>query len=74
MEIKEPTISKIEISIEQLEKLKRFLNSDKMTPMTKEKKQRELTGICFHCGDIPDYIITKHYEGVTLIERYCMIV
>jgi hypothetical protein len=71
MEIKEPTISKIEIPQADLDKLQRFLNSDKASPMGKEKKQRQITGICFRCGDIPDYILTKYYESVTLIEKYC---
>ena len=70
-EIKEPTISKIEISPEDLEKLKRLLQSDRACPWTKETKQRHIVGICSDCGDIPDYIITRYYEGIKKIERYC---
>lgn len=30
-----------------------------------------MVGLCFDCGDIPDYIVTRYYEGATAIERYC---
>jgi hypothetical protein len=30
-----------------------------------------MVGTCADFGDIPDYIITKYYEGLQKIERYC---
>jgi hypothetical protein len=71
VEIKEPTISRIEVSTEDLDKLKRFLQSDRACPWTKDTKQRHIVGICSDCGDIPDFIVTRYYEGLQKIEKYC---
>ncbi len=71
VEIKEPTISKIEISQIHLEKLKRILQSDNIAPSIKELRKRRIIDTCTSCGDIPDFIITRYYEGLHKIERYC---
>ena len=70
-EIKEPTISKIELSTEDLDKLTRVLQSQKMSPWSKNLKQKKIVGICDDCGQVPDYIITRFYEGLSKILRYC---
>ena len=46
VEIKEPTITKIQISTEDLEKLKRTLQSNKAASFTKVVMQRKIVGIC----------------------------
>ena len=69
--IKEPKVGKIEISIEDLAELKKIQSSKRYTPSGKDAKQRKMVGLCFDCGDIPDYIVTRYYEGATAIERYC---
>ena len=33
--------------------------------------QRKIVGICTGCGEIPDFIITRYYEGLQKIEKYC---
>lgn len=70
-EIKEPTISKIEISSEDVEKSKRILQSNRIASFTKVTMQRRFIGICTGCGEIPDFIITRYYEGLQKIEKYC---
>ena len=69
-QIKEPTISKIELSSKDMDKLQICLQSNKMSPMSKDMRQRKIVGIC-QCGGTPEYIISYHYEGLTKIERYC---
>ena len=70
-EIKEPTITKIQISTEDLEKLKRTLQSNRAVSFTKVSMQRKIVDICTGCGEIPDFIITRYYEGLQKIEKYC---
>ena len=70
VEIKEPTISKIELSQSDLDKLKKVLQSPKMGPMAKDLHQRKIVGIC-GCGNIPEFILTRYYDGVKKIERLC---
>lgn len=70
-EIKESTISKIEISQSDLAELQRVLQSQRMGPMAKQLKQRRIIGECIHCSDIPVYIVTHFYDSVQLIEKYC---
>ena len=70
-EIKPPTISKIQISEADLEKLRKILQSNNIAPYIKIQSERRLTGVCILCGDIPDYIITRYYEGLQKIEKYC---
>ena len=70
MEIKPPTITKIEISQAVLDILKRTLQSKRIPSLSKEIIQRKIVGIC-GCGEIPDYIVTRYYDGVSKIERYC---
>jgi hypothetical protein len=36
----------------------------------KEQKQRRITGVCSLCGDIPDLIVTRYFEGLQKVERY----
>ena len=69
-EIKEPTISKIELTTEDLDKLKKILQSKQLCPWSRETRQRKIIGICGG-GGIPEYILTKYFDGVKLIERYC---
>ena len=68
LEIKGPTITKIELSEVDLDKLQKVLNSQKMSPSSKDPHQRKIIGMC-GCGGIPDYILTKYYDGVKLIEK-----
>jgi hypothetical protein len=69
-ETKRPTIAKIELSTQDLEKLKRGFESKRMGPWSKETKQRKIVGIC-SCGAIPEYIVTRYYQGVKKIEKFC---
>jgi hypothetical protein len=39
-------------------------------PMAKVVRQRKIIGI-YGCGGIPEFIITRHYEGLQTIERLC---
>jgi hypothetical protein len=48
-----------------------MLQSDNIAPYIKIQTQRRLTGTCCNCGYIPDFIITRYYEGLQKIERYC---
>ena len=48
-EIKEPTITKIELSQSDLDKSKKVLQSQKMGPMAKQTRQRKIVCIC-GCG------------------------
>jgi hypothetical protein len=70
VEIKLPTIAKIELSQEDLAELKRCLESKRMGPFGREVKQRKIIGMC-GCGGVPDYIMTRYYEGAKVIEKYC---
>ena len=70
-EVKPMTISKIELSTKDLDKLQSILNSRKLSPSGRDLNQRKIVGICFDCGGVPDYIITYFYEGLTKIEKYC---
>jgi hypothetical protein len=69
-EIKQPTIAKIELSQEDLAELQRVLQSKRIGPSGKEVKQRKIVGMC-GCGQVPDYIMTRYYEGARVIEKYC---
>ena len=71
MEIKPPTVSKLEVQPEKLQELKRILQSQRIAPYTKIIRQRKILGICTGCGDIPDFIISRYYEGLQKIEKYC---
>jgi hypothetical protein len=71
VEIKPATITRIEVSTENLDKLKRMLQSKPFTEFNKVNIQRKIVGDCSICSEIPDYIVTRYYEGVTRIERYC---
>ena len=71
VEVKPPTITKIQISTEDLEKLKRTLQSNRAVSFTKVSMQRKIVDICTGCGEIPDFIITRYYEGLQKIEKYC---
>jgi hypothetical protein len=70
-EIKQPTIAKIELSQEDLAELQRVLQSKRMCPWSKDARQRKIVGMC-GCGQVPDYIMTKYYEGAKVIEKYCV--
>ena len=70
VEIKESTISKIELSQSDIDKLKKVLQSPRMGPKAKDVHQRKIVGMCT-CGDIPDFIVTRYYEGMQKIEKYC---
>lgn len=70
-EIKEPTISKIELSEKDTAKLKHVTESRKMGDWSKEIQIRRLVGLCFTCSSVPEWILTKYYDGVQLNERYC---
>jgi hypothetical protein len=71
VEIKPSTITKIQVSPEKLEALRRLLESPKMTPFAKEYRQRRVVGTCAGCGGMPEFIVTKYYEGLQKIEKYC---
>jgi hypothetical protein len=70
VQLKEPTISKIELSQSDLDKLKKVLRSPKMGPMAKDLHQRKIVGICGR-GDIPEFILTRYYDSVQKIETLC---
>jgi transcription elongation factor Elf1 len=42
-----------------------------MTPFAKEYRQRRVVGTCAGCGGMPEFIVTKYYEGLQRIEKYC---
>jgi hypothetical protein len=71
VEIKPATITKIEVSTENLDKLKRILQSKRVAEFSKVNIQRKIVGDCSICSEIPDYFVTRYYKGVTRIERYC---
>ena len=68
-EIKESTITKIEPSEANPDKLQKLLQSNRSGPSSKDLHQRQIIGSCIHCGQIPEYILTKYYDGVKLIEK-----
>ena len=70
-ELRTCTIAKIELSTEDLAQLKKVLNSPKMCSWSKEVRQRRLIGSCDCCGIIPEFIVTRYYDGVKRLERYC---
>jgi len=70
-EIREPTMKKIDnVSPADWDKLKKMLESNKFSPFTKVKMQRSIIGVCTICYGIPDYVITRYYEGLRIIEKY----
>ena len=69
--MKPATITKIELSQSDLDKLKKVLQSQKMGPMAKDLHQRKIVGSCNDCGIIPEYNVIRYYDGATRIERYC---
>ena len=71
VEIKPQTITKLQVAPEKLGELTRLLESPKMAPFTKEHKQRRVIGTCSGCGGMPEFIVTKYYEGLQRIEKYC---
>ena len=70
-EIKPLTITKINLSEADQAELKRVLTSNRIASYSKEMRQRTIVGICADCGSIPDFIVTRYYEGIQKIERYC---
>ena len=71
VQIKEPTISKIELTEKELAKLTHILQSDKMSDYRKELRSRTDYRNVREVFRYPEFIITKYYDTVKLLERYC---
>ena len=71
VEIRERTISKIELTEQELAKLSKIINSNKCSDYRKEVRQRTIIGTCVKCSCTPSFKVTFHYEGLSKIERYC---
>ena len=67
-----PTIKPIDVTMTQLELLKKALNNSKISPAGKERIQKESGfGMCVVCGGIAQHIASYDCAGATRIERYC---
>ena len=64
-------IERINPPADQLEKLKKELASNKLSPSAKLNKINRLTGFCSVCRDIPTYFMIYDCGNVQKIERYC---
>ena len=71
VEIKSSTITKIQVAKDNLERLKRFIESRCTSPEAKYNMQRKIVGLCSSCGGIPEFILTKYYDGLHRTEKYC---
>jgi len=66
------TIKPIDVTMKQLEILKKVMKSTKLSPTTKERMQKESGfGMCVVCGGIAQHIASYDCSGATRIERYC---
>jgi hypothetical protein len=67
-----PTIKPIDVTMTQLEILKKALNNRKISPLEKERIQKESGfGMCCLCGGIATQTASYDCAGATRIERYC---
>ena len=66
-----PTIQRMDITSESLEKLDRIMSSPKISPDKKDKLIKAITGYCCTCGSIATKIATYKMNNATLIEKYC---
>ena len=67
-----PTIKPIDVTMTQLELLKKALKSNKLSPGAKERIQKESGfGMCCCCGGIPTQMASYDCAGASRVERYC---
>ena len=66
-----PRIERINPPPELLEKLKKDLASNKLSPSAKNNKINRVTGFCSVCHGIPEFFMIYSCDGVSKIERYC---
>ena len=67
-----PIIKPIDVTMTQLEILKKTLNSRKLSPSIKERIQKESGfGMCCLCGGIATQTANYDCQGANRIERYC---
>ena len=67
-----PTIKPIDVTMTQLELLKKALKSSKISPAAKEQIQKESGfGMSCCCGGIAQHIASYDCAGATRHERYC---
>jgi hypothetical protein len=71
VETKPPTITKIQVARDDLERLQRFIESNRTGPEAKYNMERKFVGLCASWGGSPEFILTKYYNGLKLIEKYC---
>ena len=63
-----PRIERINSPPDQLEKLKKNIASNKLSPIAKQNKIRRLLGFCFVCGEIPEFFMIYDCNGVQKID------
>jgi hypothetical protein len=67
-----PTIKPIDVTMTQLELLKKVLKNSKVSDTVKERLQKESGfGMCCCCGGIATQKVSYDCAGATRIERYC---
>jgi hypothetical protein len=67
-----PTIKPIDVTMTQLEILKKVLKNSKVSDTVKERLQKESGfGMCCCCGGIAQHIASYDIGDGTRIERYC---
>jgi hypothetical protein len=66
------TIKPIDVTMTQLELLKKVLKNSKVSDTVKERLQKESGfGMCCCCGGIAQHIASYDCAGATRKERYC---
>ena len=66
------SIKQMDIQPEELVVLKQALDSNNISPSTKNKLLKKIVGSwCVICGGIPTQIASYDCSGATRIERYC---
>jgi hypothetical protein len=66
------SIKRMDTPAEELAVLEQVLDSNKISPMTKDKLLKKTVGSwCVICGGIPTQIASYDCSGATRIERYC---
>ena len=66
-----PTIQRMNIPSESLQRLDRILSSPTISPYRKDKLVKEIAGYCSVCGAVATQIANYKMVDATLVEKYC---
>jgi len=66
-----PKMVPINTDKEDLENLKKILESNDITDKDKHLVLRRITGACVTCAGISEYYLIHDLDGCSKIERYC---